>query len=120
MLQIGKALEPVEFSRRVVPPLSRLFTSTDRAIRRSLLESIDTYGAHLDQVIHNHTYINDIHAGKTPRDEAQGSSSKVLLEDLLGLFHCCLFAPKTKAAENRRHEPHFLGQGHVKNGDEIG
>ena len=50
MLQIGKGLEPEEFSQKVVPALSKLFTSTDRSIRRSLLENIDFYGPHLDQV----------------------------------------------------------------------
>lgn len=50
MLQIGKELEPEEFSARVIPALSKLFTSTDRSIRRSLLENIDFYGPHLDQV----------------------------------------------------------------------
>ena len=35
---------------QVVPALSKLFTSSDRTIRRSLLESIDTYGAHFSQV----------------------------------------------------------------------
>ena len=33
----------------VVPVLSKLFASTDRSVRRSLLESIDTYGPHLTQ-----------------------------------------------------------------------
>jgi hypothetical protein len=50
MLQIGKTLDADEFANRVVPALSKLFTSTDRSIRRSLLENIDTYGPHLDQV----------------------------------------------------------------------
>ncbi len=50
MLQIGKGLEPEDFSVKVVPALSKLFTSTDRSIRRSLLENIDFYGPHLDQV----------------------------------------------------------------------
>ena len=50
MLQIGKTLDSESFGKRVVPALSRLFTSTDRSIRRSLLENIDVYGPHLDQV----------------------------------------------------------------------
>ena len=50
LLQIGKTLDSENFGKRVVPPLSRLFTSTDRSIRRSLLENIDVYGPHLDQV----------------------------------------------------------------------
>jgi SCY1-like protein 1 len=39
-----------EFIRRVVPSLSRLFASSDRNLRRNLLESIDTYGQHLTTV----------------------------------------------------------------------
>ena len=35
---------------QVVPALSKLFASNDRTIRRSLLESIDTYGQHFSQV----------------------------------------------------------------------
>lgn len=50
MLQIGKTLEAEQFAKKVVPALSKLFTSTDRAIRRSLLENIDVYGRHLDEV----------------------------------------------------------------------
>ena len=51
MLQIGKTLDSEQFARRVVPALSKLFASTDRSIRRSLLESIDTYGQHMDEVM---------------------------------------------------------------------
>jgi SCY1-like protein 1 len=39
-----------EFIRRVVPSLSRLFASSDRNLRRNLLEAIDTFGPHLTQV----------------------------------------------------------------------
>ena len=34
----------------MIPVLAKLFASTDRSVRRSLLESIDTYGPHLTQV----------------------------------------------------------------------
>lgn len=43
-------LEGDEFIKRVVPSLSRLFASSDRNLRRNLLESIDTYGQHLTTV----------------------------------------------------------------------
>ncbi len=43
-------MEEAEFTARVVPCVSKLFTSTDRSIRRSLLENIDVYGKHLTQV----------------------------------------------------------------------
>jgi SCY1-like protein 1 len=39
-----------EFIKRVVPTLSRLFASSDRGLRRNLLEAIDTFGPHLTQV----------------------------------------------------------------------
>ncbi len=50
LLQIGKTLPDDAFSTAVVPALSKLFASTDRTIRRSLLESIDAYGGHFTQV----------------------------------------------------------------------
>lgn len=43
-------LEGDEFVRRVVPSLSRLFASSDRNLRRNLLEAIDSFGPHLTQV----------------------------------------------------------------------
>lgn len=43
-------MDEAEFTSRVVPCVSKLFTSTDRSIRRSLLENIDAYGKHLTQV----------------------------------------------------------------------
>lgn len=49
-MQIGSSMDEAEFTQRVVPCVSKLFTSTDRSIRRSLLENIDAYGKHLSQV----------------------------------------------------------------------
>lgn len=43
-------LEGSDFIKRVVPSLSRLFASSDRNLRRNLLESIDSYGQHLTTV----------------------------------------------------------------------
>ncbi len=51
LLQIGKSLNEDNFAMQVVPALSKLFASNDRTIRRSLLESIDSYGTHFTQVI---------------------------------------------------------------------
>lgn len=51
LLQIGKSLDEDNFATQVVPALSKLFASNDRTIRRSLLESIDSYGSHFTQVI---------------------------------------------------------------------
>ncbi|GFR47514.1 hypothetical protein Agub_g9146 [Astrephomene gubernaculifera] len=47
LLVIGAHLDAEEFNRRVVPCLSKLFASTDRALRRSLLESVEQYSQHL-------------------------------------------------------------------------
>eukprot|EP00198_Chlamydomonas_reinhardtii_P004430 XP_001693766.1 protein kinase [Chlamydomonas reinhardtii] len=47
LMVIGGHLEGDEFNKRVVPCLSKLFASTDRALRRSLLETIDQYSVHL-------------------------------------------------------------------------
>ena len=49
-MQIGMTLNAEDFAARVVPALSKLFASNDRTIRRSLLESIDSYGRHLSTV----------------------------------------------------------------------
>ena len=48
-VQIGSSMDEAEFAQRVVPCVSKLFTSTDRSIRRSLLENIDAYGKQLSQ-----------------------------------------------------------------------
>ena len=50
VMQIGSSMDEAEFIQRVVPCVSKLFTSTDRSIRRSLLENIDAYGKNLSQV----------------------------------------------------------------------
>jgi SCY1-like protein 1 len=50
LLLSRRMLSGDEFIRRVVPSLSRLFASSDRNLRRNLLESIDTYGQHLTTV----------------------------------------------------------------------
>ncbi|KAL3157198.1 hypothetical protein ABBQ38_001437 [Trebouxia sp. C0009 RCD-2024] len=59
ILQIGSSMDEAEFTERVVPCVSKLFTSTDRSIRRSLLENIDAYGKHLSQsVVEEQIYPN--------------------------------------------------------------
>lgn len=59
LLQLGKTLSEDQFTAQVVPVLSKLFASNDRTIRRSLLESIDSYGSHFTQVIKHvlHTFL---------------------------------------------------------------
>ncbi|GBF94506.1 hypothetical protein Rsub_07040 [Raphidocelis subcapitata] len=51
LLQIGKPLPAEEFQRRVVPSLARLFASSDRALRRNLLEAVDVWGPHVTQSV---------------------------------------------------------------------
>lgn len=51
LMVIGNQLQGEEFTSRVVPTLSKLFASTDRGLRRSLLEAIDTYGQHLTPTV---------------------------------------------------------------------
>ena len=51
LMVIGNQLQGEEFTTRVVPTLSKLFASTDRGLRRSLLETIDTYGQHLTAAV---------------------------------------------------------------------
>ena len=46
----GNTMEADDFTKDVVPAISKLFASTDRSIRRSLLENIDTYGKSLTEV----------------------------------------------------------------------
>ena len=43
-------LQGDDFIKRVVPSLSRLFASSDRNLRRNLLEAVETFGPHLTQV----------------------------------------------------------------------
>jgi SCY1-like protein 1 len=48
LLAIGKGMRSEdEYGSRVVPVLARLYASPDRAVRRSLLEQLDTYAPHL-------------------------------------------------------------------------
>jgi SCY1-like protein 1 len=51
LLLIGKALPADEFERRVVPTLSKLFASTDRALRRQLLEAVEGYAPALSAAV---------------------------------------------------------------------
>jgi len=52
LLEIGKSLPEDDYSRQVVPILTKLFASSDRGIRRGLLENITTYGPALpDKVV---------------------------------------------------------------------
>ena len=47
-LKIAATLEESEHIARVVPSLCKLLASNDRAIRRSLLENMDSFGTKFD------------------------------------------------------------------------
>jgi len=50
LLLISKGLSPETFTKRVVPCLSKLFASSDRTLRRHLLEAVDVYAPMLTTV----------------------------------------------------------------------
>ncbi|GMH33401.1 hypothetical protein BSKO_01235 [Bryopsis sp. KO-2023] len=96
ILQIGKDLDEDEFTERVIPSISRLFASNDRAIRRGLLENIDKFGNHMDQKLveeqvyphlqtgfaDNNAYIRELTL-KSMRSLAPKMSQKTLNQSLL-------------------------------------
>jgi SCY1-like protein 1 len=47
LLEIGRGMGESDYSTRLVPVLARLYASPDRAVRRSLLEQLDSYAPHL-------------------------------------------------------------------------
>lgn len=47
LLLIAKSIDGEEASRRVVPCLAKLFASTDRSLRRGLLENLEQYAPYL-------------------------------------------------------------------------
>lgn len=51
LLLIAKSLDEVEMGRRVVPCIAKLFASSDRSLRRALLESLDQYAKHLSNAV---------------------------------------------------------------------
>ncbi|KAI7844908.1 hypothetical protein COHA_001556 [Chlorella ohadii] len=63
LLAIGKTLPEEEQTKQVVPILTKLFASSDRGIRRGLLENISSYGPALpDKVVEEQIY-NHVAAG---------------------------------------------------------
>ncbi|PRW61211.1 putative inactive serine threonine- kinase scy1 isoform X1 [Chlorella sorokiniana] len=65
LLAIGKTLPEEEQTKQVVPILTKLFASSDRGIRRGLLENIASYGPALpDKVVEDQIY-NNVAAGFT-------------------------------------------------------
>ena len=52
LLEIGKTLPEETYAKQVVPIITKLFASSDRGIRRGLLENIATFGPALqDKVV---------------------------------------------------------------------
>lgn len=47
LLLIGRPLPAEEFAKRVLPVLAKLFSSSDRNLRRHLLEAVEQYAPHL-------------------------------------------------------------------------
>lgn len=57
LLNLAKDLDQEAKDKQVIPVIIRLFSSTDRAIRRSLLENINAFGSELtDQLVEEQIY----------------------------------------------------------------
>ncbi|EFN51516.1 hypothetical protein CHLNCDRAFT_140213 [Chlorella variabilis] len=63
LLEIGKTLPEEDYSKQVVPILTKLFASSDRGIRRGLLENIATYGPALQDKIAEEQIYNHVASG---------------------------------------------------------
>lgn len=49
ILQIGQNMSEESYKDKILPPLSAMFSSTDRNIRRYLLENIEKFGCHISE-----------------------------------------------------------------------
>lgn len=63
LLQIGKQLTDDDFTAKVLPCITRLFASTDRALRISLLQSISLLEPYLSAQLLNDQLFSNITAG---------------------------------------------------------
>lgn len=52
-MQLGKLLDEVEYQKRIVPCVVKLFASTDRVTRSRLLQQLDLFIAHLQPQVVN-------------------------------------------------------------------
>jgi len=69
VLKIGNTLEAEEFQARVIPIVTRLFTSQERAIRKSLLENIELFGPHLTEKVCEDQIFPEVAKGFTDSNE---------------------------------------------------
>lgn len=51
VLKIGEGLQTEEFGLKVLPSVTKLFTSNDRAIRINLLQNLESYKEHLSNQV---------------------------------------------------------------------
>lgn len=65
ILQIGRGMTEADFAERVIPCISGLFTSNDRAIRRGLLENIEKFAVHMDQKLVEEQVFPNLQSGFT-------------------------------------------------------
>eukprot|EP00193_Tetraselmis_chui_P006190 CAMPEP_0177758280 /NCGR_PEP_ID=MMETSP0491_2-20121128/4101_1 /TAXON_ID=63592 /ORGANISM="Tetraselmis chuii, Strain PLY429" /LENGTH=752 /DNA_ID=CAMNT_0019274005 /DNA_START=433 /DNA_END=2692 /DNA_ORIENTATION=- len=69
VLKIGNTLEGDEFQARVIPIVTKLFTSQERAIRKSLLENIEMFGPHLTEKVCEDQIFPEVAKGFTDSNE---------------------------------------------------
>mmetsp|Transcript_22045 Transcript_22045/g.61184 ORF Transcript_22045/g.61184 Transcript_22045/m.61184 type:complete len:774 (-) Transcript_22045:119-2440(-) len=69
VLKIGNTLEPEEIQARVIPIVTKLFTSQERAIRKSLLENIELFGPHLTEKVCENQIYPEVAKGFTDSNE---------------------------------------------------
>lgn len=65
ILQIGRGMNEADFAEKVIPSISGLFASNDRAIRRGLLENIDKLAEHMDQKLVEEQVFPNLQSGFT-------------------------------------------------------
>ncbi|GIL75242.1 hypothetical protein Vretifemale_5022, partial [Volvox reticuliferus] len=82
LMVIGGHLAGDEFNKRVVPCLSKLFASTDRGLRRSLLESLDQYAQHLTTSVIEDQIYPQLQTGFT---DTHAYIRELTLKSILGL-----------------------------------
>lgn len=82
LLVIGKDMEPEEYAKRVIPCITRLFASSDRNLRRNLLEQMDQYAHHLTKAVVEEQMFPSLQSGFT---DANGYIRELTLKSVLYL-----------------------------------